>query len=533
MKDGIFPEAVLVLWSARRVGRPVSWQCERGEAFLADHHARDNLTHVELALGEDGKFLGLRVNTTANLGAFLNVHGPHSPTNNLGSLSGTYTTPSIYAAVTGVFSHTSPTAPYRGAGRPEAAFVIERIIDVAARDLGIDRIELRRRNMIPPSAMPYNTGFVFTYDSGEFEKNMDRAATMADWQGFEARRKEAGVSGKLRGIGLASVIEIAGGPAAKPADEYVEIRFDSAGNLTMLTGTHSQGQGHETIFKQMLVEFLGVDPNRVRIVCGDTDAVYYGKGTFGSRTASVITTASQQVAQRLIAKGKTIAAHLFEASAEDIEFSDGWFTVAGTDRTMSISEVAQASHRTMALPPDIEPGFSASIVSTPAGPTFPNGCHVCEVEIDRDTGVVHVVGYWVVDDFGRIINPMTAEGQVHGGIVQGLGQILLEDIAYESDSGQILTASFSDYGMPHAADVPSLVIETNEVPAKTNPIGIKGAGEAGCVGALPAIMNAINDALQPLGLHYHDMPATPERIWRCLQDGAISSAATGKDFVVR
>ena len=525
MKEGIFPEMVLVLWAARRTGRPVRWQCERGEAFIADHHARDNVTTAELALDHDGRFLALRVATIANLGAYLSAYGPHSPTNNLGGLAGTYATPNIYAAVTGVFSNTNPTSPYRGAGRPEASFAIERIIDIAAREVGVDRIELRRRNMIPPSLMPYNTGFVYTYDSGEFEKNMDRALAISDWAGFEKRREAARARGKLRGIGLASVIEIAAGPATRPRGEFVEIRFDPAGDATLLAGTHSQGQGHETAFTQILVELLGVDPERVRVCYGDTDAVFYGNGTGGSRSASVVATASHQVAEKLIEKGKLISANLLEAAVGDIEFAKGRFIVAGTDRAVSITDVAKASYRADALPRGVEPGFAASSISVPAGPTFPNGCHVCEVEIDEETGVTKVVGYWVVDDIGRIINPMLAKGQVHGGVAQGLGQILFENIVYEPGTGQLLTASFSDYCMPRAEHLPTMVIETNEVPAKTNPFGIKGAGEAGCVGALPAVMNAIDDALKPLGVHFHEMPAISEKLWRCIQDARRVSDA--------
>lgn len=517
MKDGIFPEQVLALWAAKRTGRPVRWQCERGEAFLADHHARDNVSTAELALDKDGKFLALRVTTTANLGAYLNAHGPHSSTNNLGSLAGTYSTPAIYSAVTGVFSNTSPTSPYRGAGRPEAAYAIESVIDVAARQMGIDRAEIRRRNMIPPDAMPYDTGFVFTYDSGEFEKNLDDVLKLSAWAGFGQRRDASQREGKLRGIGLASVIEIAAGPLAKPLEEFVEIRFDPSGEVTLLSGTHSQGQGHETTFTQILVELLGVDPARVRFVCGDTDAVFHGKGTFGSRSASVVATASKLVAEKLIEKGKLIAAHLLEAAAGDIEFADGNFRIAGTDRALPIHEIAKASYRIDNLPQGIEPGFGASVVHQPAGPTFPNGCHVAEVEIDPDTGVVEVIRYSVVDDIGRVVNPLLAKGQVHGGVAQGLGQILMETIEYEPESGQLLTGSFSDYAMPRAHHVPSMAIETNEVLAKTNPFGIKGAGEAGCVGALPAIMNAINDALSPLGARC-DMPASPQRVWRAIAD---------------
>lgn len=517
MKDGIFPEAALVLWAAKRCGKPVRWQSERTEAFSADHHSRDNESIAELALDERGNFLALRVTTTANMGAYLNAHGPHSSTNNLGGLAGTYTTPAIYSVVTGVFSNTSPICPYRGAGRPEASLAIERVIDVAARQMGIDRAELRRRNMIPPSAMPYKTGLVFTYDSGEFEKNLDRVLDLSDWQGFERRRRQSAKQGKLRGIGLASVVEIAGGPLAAPAEEFAEIRFDPGGAVTLLSGTHSHGQGHETTFTQVVVEMLGVNPSDVRVVYGDTDLVFHGKGTFGSRSASVMATAIKEVSGKLIDKGKTIASHLMEVSREDVEFESGQFSIVGTDRKLSISEVAKASYQLTALPPGVEPGFGAMIVSRPAAPTFPNGCHVCEVEIDEQTGEVEVISYWVVDDIGRVVNPLLAGGQLHGGIVQGLGEVLIEQIAYDSD-GQLVTGSFSDYGMPRAHHVPYINIETNEVLTKANPFGVKGAGEAGCVGALPAIMNAVYDALIPVGVKRIDMPVTSEKVWRAINE---------------
>lgn len=526
MKDGIFSEAALVLWAAKRCGRPVRWQAERSESFSADHHSRDNESTAELALDENGHFLALRVTTVANMGAFLNAHGPHSSTNNLGGLSGTYTTPAIYSAVTGVFSNTSPTCPYRGAGRPEASYAIERVIDVAARDLGIDRADLRRRNLIPSSAMPYNTGFVFTYDCGEFEQNFDRVVELSDWHGFEDRRAKAAANGKLRGIGLASVIEIAGGPLAAPAEEYAEIRFDPGGTVTLLAGTHSHGQGHETTYTQVIVETLGVDPANVRVLYGDTDLVAHGKGTFGSRSASVMATAILKVADKLVEKGKLIASNILEAAPGDIEFDAGRFSVVGTDRGVSITEIAKASYQLLSLPPDIEPGFNATVVSRPKAPTFPNGCHVCEVEIDKDTGQAQVVGYWVVDDIGRVVNPLLAKGQLHGGIAQGLGEILLERIAYDED-GQLLTGSFSDYGMPRAHHVPNIHVETNEVLTKMNPFGVKGAGEAGCVGALPAVMNAICDALSPLGVGRIDMPATAERIWRAIKEAEKNNSRLG------
>ena len=518
MKGSAFPELALVLWAARRIGRPVKWTAERSESFIADHHARDNVSDVALALDEHGMFLALRVETAANLGAFLATMGVHVATNNLGGLAGTYTTPYIHATVTGVFSNTSATCPYRGAGRPEASYCIERIIDIAARDIGFDPVELRRRNMIPAEAMPYKTGLVFTYDSGEFERTLDMALELADWTGVAARRAEARRRGKLYGAGLASVIEIAGGPADFPLEEAIEIRFDPTGHATVLAGTHSHGQGHETMYRQFAGHLLGLPPERVRILYGDTDAVFHGRGTFGSRSASVGGAAFVVAARKIIDKGKIIAGHLLEASALDIEFADGRFRVAGTDRTVDLAEVAVASFIPQRLPRGLELGLDARAVVTPPGPTFPNGCHVCEVEIDPETGVAKIVRYTVVDDVGRVVNPLLLKGQIHGGIAQGAGQALCEALIYDHASGQLLTGSFMDYCMPRADDLPAFAVGSNEVPAKTNPLGIKGAGEAGTVGALPAVLNAVNDALGPLGIRHFDMPATPERLWRAIRE---------------
>jgi carbon-monoxide dehydrogenase large subunit len=516
MKGSAYPELALVLWAAKRIGRPVKWISERSEAFTADHHARDNISTVELALDDSGKFLALRVDTIANLGAFLASMGVHVATNNLGGLAGTYTTPAIHVRVTGIFSNTNPTCPYRGAGRPEASYCMERIIDIAARQTGIDPVSLRRRNLIPPEAMPYKTGLVYTYDGGEFEKTMDMVLDLADWQGLAARREAAERRGKLYGAGIASVIEIAGGPADQPNEEAIEIRFDPSGNATVLAGTHSHGQGHETMYRQFAGTILGLAPERVRLICGDTDLVFHGKGTFGSRSASVGGAAFLGAAQKIIAKGKLIAGHLLEASPLDIEFADGSFTVAGTDRSIDLVAVAKASYIPQRMPPGLELGLDAQAVVTPPGATFPNGCHVCEVEIDPETGVVKIVRYAVVDDVGKVVNPLLLKGQIHGGIAQGAGQALCEQMIYDGESGQLLTGSFMDYGMPRADDVPFFAVASNEVPAKTNPLGIKGAGEAGTVGALPAVMNAVNDALSPLGIRHFDMPATPERVWRAI-----------------
>lgn len=518
LKIGVCPEIILVLWAARKTGRPVRWQCERGEAFQADHHARDQISTVELALDPAGRFLALRSSAIANLGAYLNVYGNHSPTNNLGGLSGTYMIPHIYASVVGVFSNTNPTSPYRGAGRPEASYAIERVIDVAAREMGVDRVELRRRNMIPASMLPYKTGFVFTYDSGEFEKNMDRVLSISEWKRFAERRADSERAGKLRGIGLASVIEIAGGPIAKPTEEHVEIRFDPSGCVTILSGTHAQGQGHETTFRQIAVEMLGLSPNKVRVTFGDTDQIHHGVGTYGSRSAFLVATALARASRRIIEKASLLAAHILEAAVADIEFTDGRFVIAGTDRAIDIHTLAKASYRLDALPNNFEPGLAATATVIPPGPTFPNGCHVCEIEVDPETGIVDVVGYWVVDDVGRVVNPALVAGQFHGGIAQGLGQGLFEAIRFDGKTGQLLTGSFLDYSMPRAEDIPRIVIESNEVLARTNPLGIKGAGEAGTVGAIPAFMNAINDALAPLGIRHLEMPATPERVWRAIRD---------------
>lgn len=517
MKYGAFPEQVLVLWAARKLGRPIRWVSDRSEAFMSDHHARDNVSRAELALDREGRFLGLRVSTTANLGAYLDVHGIHTPTNNVGGLAGTYTTPNIFVRVQGVFSNTNPTSAYRGAGRPEASYAIERVIDIAAAEMDIDRVELRRRNLIAPEMMPFKTGLLYTYDSGEFGRNIDRTLELADWDDFEARRREALSRGKLRGIGLASVIEIAGGPLARPSEEFAEIRFDQSGNAHVLTGSTSQGQGHVTAFAQLVGEFLGLPAGRVRVSFGDTDQVAFGRGSFGSRTAAAVGASLKAASDKLIARGREIAAWLLEADAVDVKFEEGLFRIARSNRQVSIIEVAQAAFRADLLPRDFELGFSASATVTLAAPTFPNGCHICEVEIDIATGRLDIVGYWVVDDVGRIVNPLLVKGQLQGGIVQGLGQAIGEHIRYDGE-GQLVSASFQDYYMPRAEHMPRMVVEGNQVLATTNALGIKGAGEAGTVGALPAAMNAINHALAPLGIRHFEMPASPDRLWAAIND---------------
>jgi len=518
MKGSPFPEHILVLWAAKRLGRPVRWTATRSESFLADFHARDNHTTATLALDKTGKFLGLKVRTHANLGAYLAFNTPHSPTNNLGGLSGVYTTPAIHAEVLGMFTNTQPTAPYRGAGRPEATFAIERLIDLAAEEMGIDRIELRRRNIIAQSAMPFDTGFLFVYDTGAFEENMDIALKAADWDGFEARRLEAEARGRLRGISLVNAIEIAGGPFRATNEEGAEIRFDTGGGLTLLMGTHNHGQGHETAFRQMAVEFLGVAPESVRVVSGDTDLVRHGRGTFGSRSAMAGGLALRRAADKVLARARVLAAHLLDCMPEDLEFDAGTFKVAKGNRNIRIEEVARASYTRGKFPLDWELGLSEHAIVVPPEANFPNGVHVCEVEIDPRTGRTTIERYLVVDDVGTVVNPLLVKGQIHGGVAQGVGQAAGEEIVHEADSGQLLTGSFMDYPMPRADDLPMISVISNPVPSTNNALGIKGAGEAGTVGALPAYMNAVIHALKPYGIRHMDMPATPYRVWRAIQD---------------
>ncbi len=517
MKGSPYPEYGLVLWAAKRLERPVRWTATRSESFLSDYHARDNVSRVELALSAEGDFLALRIRTLANLGAYLGFNTPHSSTNNLGGLAGVYRTPTVHAEVQGVFTHTQPNAPYRGAGRPEATYALERVIDLAATEMGIDRAEIRRRNLIPPEAMPFRTGLVFTYDCGNFRRSMDMALKAADWDGFPARRAASQARGRLRGISVANAIEIAAGPPTAPAEEAAELRFDAGGTVTLLMGTHSQGQGHETAFRQMVATTLGIPPEGVRVLSGDTDLLAHGRGTFGSRSISAGGAALLRASEKVIARGRMIAAHLLEAAEADIEFEDGRFVVAGTDRALRIEAVARASFEVSTRMPDGELGLGGSAVMAPLLPTFPNGCHVCEVEIDPETGTTDILSYVVVDDVGTVVNPLLVKGQIHGGVAQGLGQAMMEQVCYEDGSGQMLSGSFMDYCMPRAADLPDVKVLSNPVPTATNPLGAKGAGEAGAVGALPAVMNAVIDALTPLGIKHLDMPASPARIWAAIE----------------
>ncbi len=513
MKSAVYNEVALVLLGSKLIGRPVKWTSTRSEAFVSAAQARDNITDAELALDKEGHFLGLRVKTIANLGAYLQMNS-NVFVGNLGTLAGVYRTPAIHADVTAVFTHTNPVRPYRGNGRPESAYVIERIVDCAAKELGLDPLELRRRNIIPPEAMPFKSGLTFTYDCGEFATTLSKAERAADMAGFPARRDAAKKRGKLRGLGLSNTIE----RAAAPGFEAAEVRFDSSGTVTLLSGSISQGQGHETIYKQILCDRLGLKPDQVHYVQGDTDKVAIGQGTGGSRSATLGGSAVLAASDKIIAKGTAIAAKIMGIDAGEVKFEDGVFSSARSNRTLTVGEIAKESLNPRNLPDGQEPGLVVSAMYTAKVENFPNGCHVCELEIDEETGTVDIMRYSVVDDVGTVMNPLLLEGQVSGGIVQGIGQVLMEDIRFDPDSGQLLTGSFMDYAMPRAGDVSAIDIDSHPVPTKTNPLGVKGAGEAGSVGALPAVGNALVDALSALGIDDVPMPATPERIWRAMRE---------------
>ena len=513
LRGSIYPEIILMLWAARRVGRPVKWLSTRNEAHISDDDARDNIVDAALALDKDGKFLAVRIRSFGNLGAYVSFRGAMPPVVNIGTVCGVYSTPVAHVAISGMLTNTHCTSPYRGAGRPEASYMIERLIDIAADEMKLDPAELRRRNTIPPSAMPYKTPLTFTYDSGHFEENMDRAMKLADWASFEKRRAAAAKRGVLRGIGISNTIE----QAADPTIETAEIRFDPLGGMTFVSGSISHGQGHNTIQTQMLVDRLGVDPERIKFIQGDTDAVAFGMGTGGSRSTTMSGGAIVMVSEKIIAKGKKLAAHMLEAAEGDMEFKDGRFTIAGTDRGIGVHDVAKAAFELGKLPKGMEPGLYETATYRATSGNFPNGAHVCEVEVDPDTGETKVVGYWVVDDVGTVINPMLVKGQIMGGIAQGLGQVLMEDKAYDPQTGQVISGSFMDYAMPRAENFCSVTIEDNPVPTPTNPLGVKGAGEAGTVGSLSAGVNAIVDALSGLGIRHIDTPCTPYRVWQAIR----------------
>tara|TARA_R110000868_G_scaffold39376_1_gene137050 strand:+ start:5867 stop:8173 length:2307 start_codon:yes stop_codon:yes gene_type:complete len=512
LRGSVYPEQLLVLWASQRVGRPVKWAAERSEGHIADYQGRDNHSVARLAMDRDGNFLGLHVWTLAALGAYVTTGGNGPPINNLGTLAGTYVTPAIHVEVSGVFTNTTPTCPYRGAGRPEAAYIIETLVDAAAKKLGRDPADLRRQNTIPESAMPFKTGLVFTYDCGAFEKNLDDGLEMIDYAGFEARRAEAASRGRLRGIGISNTIERAGGPSIEEAT----VRIDKTGNVMVMAGTISQGQGHDTIYKQIVSQALGLSVDRIRVREGDTDQQGIGGGTGGSRSATCGGSAIFRAAEAAIAKAKILAAHQLEASAEDVDFAEGVFIIAGTDRSITLAEVARGSYTPGKLPDGVEAGIDERATFAPKSANFPNGTHACELEIDPDTGEIEVKGYVIVDDVGTVLNPLLLKGQIHGGVAQGYGQAVMERAVYDAD-GQNVAASFMDYAMPRAGDFTMFDVKSNPVPTKQNPLGVKGAGEAGTVGALPAVMNAVENALNAAGVPMIDLPASPERVWQALQ----------------
>ena len=513
MKMGAAPEAVVVVYAARSLQRPVLWESSRNEAFQADEHARELEATSEIGFDEMNRTIGLKVRVNANLGAYVDAKSGWS-VGNIGGIAGVYDIPAIRAEVYGILTHTSPTAAYRGAGRPEATYIIERLLDVAALELGVSPFELRRRNLIPPSAMPYRTALVFAYDCGEFEGNMDTAEDLADVAGFEARRTEAARRGKLRGIGVCNCIEVAGGPVGVLAPDIARVSLLTNGHLRVQSGSMSVGQGHETAFTQIIADQFGVPAEMVEYHQGETDVLPFGRGNGGSIALCVGGTAVAQAAHKLAGTLTEAAAKLLEAPPGTVTLSDGIFRSRDANRTLTLAEVAAAI-----TPVSDDVAADDEGTFRPPEVTFPNGTHVCEVEIDPDTGMVEIVSYTAVEDIGRVLHPMLAEGQIQGGVAQGIGQAIGEKIVYD-EAGQLLTGSFMDYQMPRASDLPNYTLRFREVPTKVNPLGAKGVGEAGTVGALSAAMNAINDALAPLGIRHFDMPATPACVWRAIQAAA-------------
>ncbi|MFM9863195.1 MAG: xanthine dehydrogenase family protein molybdopterin-binding subunit [Micropepsaceae bacterium] len=517
----IYAEEVVCTWASKKVRRPVKWTAERSESFLSDAHGRDHVTHAELALDADAKMLGLRVKTIANLGAYMSTFSSSVPTYLYGTLlSGQYDLPAIYAEVDAVYTNTAPVDAYRGAGRPEATYVIERIVEEAARQLKLDPVAFRRKNFV--RKFPHQTPVIMNYDAGDYDASLDAALKLADHAGFPARKAEAKTRGKLRGLGFSTYIEACGlAPSAAVGSlgagvglwESAEVRVTPTGGVEVFTGAHSHGQGHETTFAQVVAGRLGIPMENVEIIHGDTNSVQFGMGTYGSRAAVGLTAVSRAL-DKIEAKAKKIAAHVLEASAADIVFENGEFKVAGTDRKLAFHEVALNAYVAHKFPTsEIEPGLKESVFHDPTNFTFPAGTHICEVEIDPDTGVTTIVSFTAVDDFGNVINPMIVEGQVQGGIAQGIGQALLEHGVYDKESGQLITGSYMDYTMPRADDLPSYKLGFTVTPCPSNPLGMKGCGEAGAIASPAAVMNAVTDAL---GLKEFNMPATPSRVWAAI-----------------
>ncbi|WP_193181147.1 xanthine dehydrogenase family protein molybdopterin-binding subunit [Nisaea sediminum] len=513
MKAGAYPEYICVLHAAKALGRPVKWTDDRSGSFLSDCHGRDHDMTAELALDADGRFTALRITGYGNVGAFLSAVSPMMPTlNTLKNSNSVYRLPLIEVATKAVFTNTTPITAYRGAGRPEANYYMERLIETAARETGIDPIELRRRNLIQPAEIPYAAANGMNYDSGDFPTILAKAVEGADWDGCEARKAESAKKGLLRGRGVGCYLEV----TAPVQQEMGGIRFEENGDVTIITGTLDYGQGHWTPFAQVLHQKLGVPFEKIRLIQGDSAELIAGGGTGGSKSIMASGGAILQAGDIVIEKGKKLAAHVFETAVEDIVFQNGAFEVAGTDRTIGIMELAKEARTRSDLPADLPKDLSVAHIFDNAPSAFPNGCHVCELEVDPETGTVRLDRYSMVNDFGTVVNPLLVEGQAHGGIVQGFGQALMEQTLYDEE-GQLQTGSFMDYALPRAADVPNFSFATHAVPATTNPLGAKGCGEAGCAGSLPSIMNALVDALAPLGVKHIDMPATPEKVWAAIQ----------------
>lgn len=528
-----YAEEAVVTWAAKKAGRPVKWTSDRSEAFLTDAHGRDHVTQAELAMDKDGKFLALKVATVANMGAYLSTFASSIPTYLYATLlAGQYTTPVIYAEVKAVFTNTTPVDAYRGAGRPEATYVVERIVEIAAREMGMDPAEIRRKNFIQPDQFPYETPVALTYDTGNYQASLDRALELSDYANFEKRREESAKRGKLRGVGLSCYIEACGiAPSAVAGAlgaraglyEAAEVRFAPTGTVSVFTGSHSHGQGHETTFAQLTADRLGIPVENVDVVHGDTDRIPFGMGTYGSRSLAVGGSAIVKAIDKIIVKGKKIAAHMLEENVDDVEFEDGVFAVKGTNKSLTIGEIAFQAYVPHNFPHDeLEPGLDESAFYDPNNFTYPAGSYVCEVEVDPDTGECSVEKFTAVDDFGNLINPMIVEGQVHGGIAQGIGQALLEGCVY-SDDGQLVTGSYMDYAMPRAEHIPDYSFDFTTTPCTHNPIGAKGCGEAGAIGTPAAVINALTDALRVAGVDNIEMPATPLKIWQAL-NGAKQAA---------
>lgn len=507
IKNALYPEQILVLWAARRLGRIVAWMGERADSFLSDYQARDNVYTGELALDADYKFLALRVTSIAAIGAYLAPKGQLSPTANMPALAGVYRLPCIHTAVTGVFSNTAPTEVYRGAGRPEAVYLLERLVDHAARALGIDKLDLRRRNILHPTEMPYATGLGLRYDSGDFPRMLEAALARADADGFEARRTKAAAEGKLRGLGWAHYCERVAGSWG----EHGWLELNPDGRVTVLVGTMSNGQGHQTAYAQLVADQLGLDPDDIDVVQGDTDRIPSGHGTGGSASIPIAGAALADAAVDLVKQALPLAADALEAAPADIAFEAGVFRILGTDRSIGLKAVAHRLGQ-----PNTPAMLNATGFWKPAGPTFPNGCHVVEVEVDAETGAWRIIRYTMLHDFGRVLNPLLLEGQLQGGVAQGIGQALCERVVHDPESGQVLTGSFMDYQIPRADELPDLTLECLPTNAPSHPLGIKGSGEAGAAGGAPAVMNALMDALATAGVRHIDMPATPEAVWRAL-----------------